>query len=146
MTNLLDQTPTYITLEDFRDTATSQEVAALSDNDTKALIYQAQLAIDDYLKAVWYEPFVDWQDFLYPVNIDDVETIPNDISIATVYVAEYIYSKWLTQVADGIKAETTGDYKVEFFDISSKTNWYYIPEKAKIILDKYRLVFFWQVL
>jgi hypothetical protein len=61
MANLLAQDPVYISLADFRDTTTNTSLKSsltVSDDALKAIIYNAQVVIDDYIRH-YGKPFVD---------------------------------------------------------------------------------------
>lgn len=136
MTNLLVKDPVYITLQDFRDTTTNTDLQTIIDDDLKSIIYKAQLVIDDYIQHYW-KPFVDWQEFIFPIDVDWVETYPVDISIATVLIGESIYtSTWDNR---NIKVDRMWPQTIEYFDKQKYSS--YINEKAKLILDKYKSSF-----
>ena len=90
MANLLAN-PVYITAQDVRDTTTNPLLIALTDAEIEALITKAQYVIDNYIRC-YGTPFVDGQEFIFPVDVDGVSTIPDDIQLATFYMVEYLFS------------------------------------------------------
>lgn len=90
MTDLLVQDPVYISLEDFRDTTSNADLAnalTVDDDALKGIIYNSQMIIDDYISHYGLQ-FEDGQIFIFPNRDSDGDAIdiPNDISVATVYV------------------------------------------------------------
>jgi hypothetical protein len=117
------------------------------------LLVTAQYAIDDYFKFYW-EPFVEWQDFIFPIDVDEVSTIPKDIKLATIRTADYLYLKWTDTVSSlewqRVLSESNLSRKVELTSISG---WYtadiatiQIPKHVLNILNKYKSSFIWQVI
>lgn len=92
MANLLSN-PVYITAQDIDDTSKDADLIALSVADKEQLITQAQYIIDDYIECYGIK-FDGSQEFIFPTQDSDgnVEPIPNDIKVATLYLVEDLFS------------------------------------------------------
>ncbi len=142
MANLLSNI-VYVSLEDLRDTTSIVGLKNLTDDLLWKTITTAQYIIDDYL---WYYgcKFVATQDFIFPIDVDWVETLPTDIQIATVLVCEQIYLKWYDRYewSYEIKEEKSWPDSVVFWMKRSD----FISNKAKSIIIKYKNSFFKEVI
>jgi len=146
MNNLFIEDPIYITIQDLKDSTNKTWIASLTDNQIKRLIYEAQFAIDDYILHYWTK-YSESQSFIFPTQDEDwnIEVIPNDIKIATVYVCEQIFESWDTVSSTywEVTEEVAGDRRIKY------TSWTRnvlktIPDKAKIYLEPYRNIFYRQ--
>jgi hypothetical protein len=91
MANLL-LNPVYVTdPQDIRDTTDDAALIALSDDAINKLITESQYFIDAYI-ICFGVPFVEDQEFIFPVNVEDIETLPEGIKVATFYVVERLFS------------------------------------------------------
>lgn len=144
MASIFVQDPVYISVQDVKDSTSKTWLAALTDNQIKSLIYKAQLAIDSYIgDSPRYPVYADWQTWLFPIAVDDVSTIPQDIKIATLYTVEQLYVNGDTiTVEQAIKAETTWPHSVAYAEFGYK----YIPNEALAILNRYRTISFGNVI
>ena len=134
MANLLAQDPVYISLADYRDTTTNTYLKdSATDDELKSIIYKSQLIIDDYIRFYW-NPFVDWQEFIFPIDVDGVETYPLDISIATVLIGEAVYT--IQSDTRNVKKEDMGPQTIEYFEKETYSS--FISEKARTILNRYK--------
>jgi len=145
MTNLLIQDPVYISLEDFRETTKNSSLKSslsVCDDDLKWIIYSVQKIIDDY---IWhYETaFDEDQEFIFPIDVYDVSTVPTDIAIAAVYIGEVFFENQTATSSDNIKSVKSWPRTVEYFEGWSDL-WVYINEKAQTILDNYKNEFYYQ--
>ena len=159
MTNLLDDL-VYTTLANARDTSDVFTASVPIDAELTTLLTEAQWIIDDYIGYYW-TPFVEWQTFIFPV-CDDVPvcgtctsgSVPTDIQIATIQIAEYLYLQWPTTLAQLSKKEVDSESNlsrsVSYNKWASGSYRQYIesiqiPKKTLNILNKYRSQFIWQV-
>lgn len=141
MVNIFNTNIYYISVQEVKDSTNKTELSALTDEEIKTLIVKAEISVNDYL---WY---------VMGANIiNQTDQTKQDFKIATFYVVEQIFvnndlikkvnSNWV------VSSESSWDRSVSF-ETNSKTNnlkilW--INEFAKKILDKYRKIFFKQVL
>ena len=140
MANLL-LNAVYTTPVNIRDTTTDANIQALTDDEINVLITQAQYIIDAYI-ICFGVPFVENQEFVFPVNVDDVETLPTDIEVATFYVVERLFSLWsLSGTSNGsILEESILSRTVKYKYVSSSEFDNYIPEIAQQILYHYKFI------
>lgn len=153
MTNLLNDL-VYVTLQDARDTSNILDSNPPTDADLTKLLTESQWVIDCYIQSYWTR-FVSTQTFLFPViDTDESSLIPTDIKLATIQIAEYLYTSWSKNPSaikwDKVAWEANLTRTVSY---STKTGWHIndvqtvvIPLKTLNILDKYRLMFIWQVI
>lgn len=141
MVTIFDTNIYYISVQEVKDSTNKTELSALTDEEIKTLIVKAEISVNDYL---WY---------VMGANIiNQTDQTKQDFKIATFYVVEQIFvnndlikkvnSNWV------VSSESSWDRSVSF-ETNSKTNnlkilW--INEFAKKILDKYRKIFFKQVI
>lgn len=86
MTNLFIEEPTYITLQDFKDSS-SGELVLTSDDNIKIYIVKAQILIDSLIWS-YDEKLVSTQTYIFPtLNF----WIPADIKKATILLSESLY-------------------------------------------------------
>ena len=153
MANLFLREPTYISVQDYRD-STAKDVSWLVDDDIKVLIAKAEDLIDDYIHINIYPKFDSEQDLLFPIDDDGVSVIPQDIKQATVYSCDQLFvngdlisgatsSVWGWAVIE----EKTWDRTVKYSEWSSETTWdtnkfLWLPVEAVNILDRYKKLFF----
>lgn len=141
MVNIFNTNIYYISVQEVKDSTNKTELSALTDEEIKTLIVKAEISVNDYLWYVMGENIV-----------NQTDQTKQDFKIATFYVVEQIFvnndlikkvnSNWV------VSSESSWDRSVSF-ETNSKTNnlkilW--INEFAKKILDKYRKIFFKQVL
>jgi hypothetical protein len=148
MSNLYNEL-VYVSLQDARDTSDVFWATVPVDADLTTLITKAQWIIDNYIGWYWI-PFVDTQTFIFPVNMDDVSTIPTDIKLATIQIAEYLYLSWSTTLSQlspvQVKSESNL-WRSVTFDNQSTIDTIQIPQKTLSILNKYKWnTFIWQVI
>ena len=137
MANLL-LNPVYITRDDVRDTTDNAALIALSDDAIDMLITQAQYLIDAYL-ICYGVPFDETQEFIFPIDVDGVATIPDKLKIAAFYVVEKLFS------LDSISGSSTGaiieekilSRTVKYKDVSSSEIDNYIPLAAQELLNDF---------
>lgn len=148
MASLYLQSPTYITVDELKDTTNNVDIKGLSTDDANILIYQSQLMIDSYLKKTWELKYESSQDFLFPIKLDWLSLIPNNVKIATVLVCEFIFTNWLDigRINQDIQSERTWPRSVTLFDIDRSLVWLSIPKFAMQLLSKYKNVFYRQEL
>ena len=146
MANLLAQDPVYITLADFRDTTTNSDLAnalVVNDETLEGIIYNAQHIVDDYIQRYGTKYDID-QHYIFPIDVDWTSTLPENISIATVYVGETLYTSNSWGVATWpIKTIKSWPRTVEYFEKGVDVT-PYISVQAQRILDEYRNDFFYQ--
>lgn len=150
MTNIFDKAIKYITEIEVKDSTTKTWLASKTDAQIKIYISRANDVIDNYLG------------YVLDLNDEDVVTpdVLLDFKIACFYCVEQIYESWdlITPASfsstwsGAISSERVWDRTVNF-DVwtTITTTWNFekliwIPEQAKVILDKYRKIFFNQVL
>ena len=153
MANIFLREPIYITVQSIRDTTSKTALLALTDDEIKVLISKAEDSIDNYIIRYWTK-FDEDQDLIFPVNIENVSVIPNEISVATYYSVEQIFvnadtiSGSTTTVWTGaVKSEKTGDRSVSYdygttTTSISNTAALWLPDEAIQIISKYRKVFY----
>lgn len=131
-------TPIYISAQDVRDTTTNAALAALTDAEIEALITQAQYIIENYIRC-YGTKFVEWQEFIFPIDVDGVSTIPDDIKLATFYIVERLFALWtITASAGGnVIEERRTEHTVKYSDNSSSDIENLIPYWALQILNNY---------
>ncbi len=161
MANLLADL-VYTTLADARDTSDVFTTTVPIDAELTTLLTEAQWIIDDYI-GHYGVPFVEWQNFIFPVCADDpivcgsctTSLIPTDIQIATIQIAEYLYLEWPTTLAQLSKKEVDAEKNISRSVTYNKwASWSYkqyieslqIPKKTLNILNKYRSQFINQVI
>jgi hypothetical protein len=96
MVNILTGDAIYVSVDDVKDTVTNPDILALTDDEIQSLIYQSQIMIDAYLKRTYGMVVECGQEFLFPIKAKDcdhadIELIPREIRIATIYTLEYIF-------------------------------------------------------
>ena len=141
MANLFDDI-VYVSIQDVKDTSNLEEIQNKSNKELTRYITEAQYIIDNY---IWrYETKLDEnQTFIFPIE-DSGWIIPTEISLATIYIVEDLVLTWEPVNIDWkIVKESTWDHSVEYNISNTNTN---IPDKAKTILNKYREIFFKQVI
>lgn len=153
MTSLFLREPTYITVDQVKDTTSKTDLKTLSNDEIKILIAKAEDTIDDYIWNYW-KPFNENQELIFPIDIGWVSTIPKEITIATFYTVEKIFENWdlITSATSSwweIIQEKTWDRTIQYSEWITSTNileivW--IPTQAKVILDKYKQIFFKSVI
>ena len=126
--------PVYITAQDVRDTTGNAALIALTDAQIEALITQAQYIIDNYIRC-YGTPFVEWQEFIFPIDVDGVSTIPDDIMLATFYIVENLFVVWPQYKTRTVIEEKTGKRTIKFS--SDWSDVIPIPGIAQQILDQY---------
>jgi len=150
MANLFTWTAVYVSIQDVKDSTNKAWIIALTDVEIQELIYKAQYRIDNYIWNYW-TPYVDWQEFIFPVMKDDVSYIPTDIKQATIFVIEQIFENGDTiQVVNPwwqIISQKLWDRSISFdvWTISININWnalLWISKEAEMILKKYKKVFY----
>lgn len=109
MASIFDQTPVYITVDEVKDSTSKSSLKALTDTQIKSLIYKAQLAVDGYIgKYPKYMKFAEANTWLFPINLNGVETMPNEIKIAALFIIEQMHVNGDTITGDlKVKRETT---------------------------------------
>jgi len=150
MANLFTWTAVYVSIQDVKDSTNKAWIIALTDVEIQELIYKAQYRIDNYIWSYW-TPYVDWQEFIFPVMKDDVSYIPTDIKQATIFVIEQIFENGDTiQVVNPwwqIISQKLWDRSISFdvWTISININWnalLWFSKEAEMILKKYKKVFY----
>jgi len=148
MSNLYNEL-VYVSLTDARDTSDVFSATVPTDTDLTTLITKAQRIIDEYIG--WYgTKYSDTQTFIFPVDIESVSTMPTDIKLATIQIAEYLYLQWATTLSQlstaSVKKESNLWRSVEFSN-SATLETIQIPQKTLNILNKYKWnSFIWQVI
>lgn len=143
MTNLLNNV-VYTTATDVKDTTSIVALQSLSDTVINKLIVEAQYIIDNYIGSYGIK-FDKTQEFIFPINISDVSTLPSDVSLATVFLVEQLYLEWSTTFSweYDIKMEKSWPDSIEYFDMKYTK---YFTDKIKSILRKYKSSFIKQVI
>ena len=148
--NLFSWTAVYVTIQDVKDSTWKAWIIALTDAEIQELIYKAQYRIDNYIWSYWV-PFVDGQEFIFPVLMDDgTSYIPTDIKQASIFVINQIFENGDTITSSQtswweIVQEVVGDRRIvysEWTTSNNKLSILWIPAEAEAILRKYRQVFF----
>lgn len=142
MANLLTDV-VYTNATDVKDTTDVVALQSESDATVNKLIVEAQYVIDKYIGSYGIK-FDSTQNFIFPINVSDVSTLPSDISLATVFVVEQLYLEWATTFSweyDVIEEKSWPD-SVKFWWSKSQK---YITDKVKAILNKYASSFVKQV-
>lgn len=152
MASIFLKTPVYITVQEVKDSTTKTWLIALSDDNIKILITKAQEMVDNYIISYWTK-FDESQTLIFPIDVDWVSTIPEDIKIATFYTVEQIFENWDTIKGSvtttwtwAISSEKTWDRTITY-DVGtstteiSNTAALWLPNEALIILKKYRQTF-----
>lgn len=133
--------PTFISIKEVRDSTEKSGIMALWDKDIGVLISKSEKSINKYMGRTL--DVTDWT----------TEEI-SDLKIATLYVIEQLFENGDTinpanTAGWDIVEEKTGDRSVKYSESkSSKDNdkLLGIPDVAKSILDKYRRLFYKQVI
>ena len=152
--NLFSWTAVYVTIQDVKDSTWKAWIIALTDAEIQELIYKAQYRIDNYIGSYWV-PFVDGQEFIFPVLMDDgTSYIPTDIKQASIFVINQIFENGDTIQGNttitwsgAISSEKTGDRSITYdvWTTSINTSWIaslWIPKEAEMILRKYKQNFY----
>lgn len=132
MSNIFLQEIYFLTVDEYKETTTT----SLGDEDIQVIIYKAETSLKNY---IWYD-------------IQKTDENSQDLKEATFYISKQIEkNKDLFVSANPnwkVKSESAGDRSYSFWDITSsdllRINW--INEQAKNILDKYKKIFYKQVL
>lgn len=141
MANIFDKDIYYITAQEVKDTTDKTDLKALDDDDINILIAKAEISVNNYL---WY---TFWADI-----VNKTEETQLDIKIATFYIVEQIFTNsdlvkkvninWV------VSSESSWDRSIAFKSWTQindlKILW--INEFAKKILDKYKQIFFKQII
>ena len=152
MTSIFLREPTYITVQQVKDSTQKPAIALLSDDDIKELICKTEDSIDTYIWSYWTK-FNETQSLIFPVDVDGVSTIPRDITVATLYTLEQIYISWdiissaNTSWGDVVQ-EKTWDRTIVYSEGTTSDNTLqimWIPTQAMVLLKKYKQLFFKQV-
>lgn len=147
MANILTDV-VYITAQDVIDSTSIPWLQTLATSEIEKLIVKAQYAIDDYI-VCYGEKFDSTQSFLFPIKDEDGNSfLPSDITVATLYVVEFMYSNpdvTNNTLSSRVKKEKVLTHDVEYND-EKKGSALYIPDSAKSILDRYKSMFYRQVL
>ena len=150
MASIFLKDPVYITVEEVKSSSSNSNLLELSNDDVSVLIYKAELEIDNYLQCISFPKFEEDQDFLFPYlsPVDLSSVLPADITIACLYVVEQLVVNWDTIVLQSnswtVKKEITGDYQVEYDNSITNDLSVNISKEVRIILDKYKTLFFVQ--
>lgn len=140
MASIFTKTIKYITVDEVQDSTSKSGLAALDDSTINIYISKANDQLDRYL---WY--VIDLTD-------EDDQTI-YDLKVASLYMVEQIYmngdlvtkanADWLD-----IKSESSGDRSIVYGVSTSSTEWktLWLPLEAVNILNKYRKIFYSQVI
>lgn len=147
MANILSWPAVYISVQDAKDS--NPVLALLTDDEVQALIYQAQVTIDIYIKRTRSGIREDDQEFVFPIiskNIDNVESalIPREIQLSTLYIAQHIHTiGYDLQLSNGIvKKETSWPRSIEFAEQNKETVGLPIPNVALQMLKKWKNRFY----
>lgn len=152
MTSIFLREPTYITVQQVKDSTKKPAIALLSDDEIKKLICKAEDTIDTYIWSYW-TPFNENQILIFPINIDWISTIPRDITVATLYTLEQIYTSWdiissVNTAWGAVLQEKTWDRTIVYRESKTSNNTLaimWIPTQAMVLLKKYKQLFFKQV-
>ena len=132
MTNIFLQPIEFLTIQEYKSSTTT----TLSNDDIQIIIYKAENTLKDYLGY----------------DIEKTDDNSQDLKEATFYISKQIETNKETIIRANlqwsIQSESTWDRSYNFWDITNrdilKINW--INEQAKTILDKYKMIFFKQVI
>jgi hypothetical protein len=151
MSNIFLREPTYITVDEVKDTTDKAWLSWLTDDEIKILISKAEDSIDRYIWRYWTK-FNENQTLIFPIDNDWVSFIPWDIKVACFYVCEQIFETWdnITGATSwwtgAISSEKTGDRAVTYSVWTETTNnvnkQLGIPIEAETILKKYKKIFY----
>jgi hypothetical protein len=132
-----------------KDSTAKTWLASLSDNAIKTLITKAQDIIDTYIRTYWTK-FSETQEYIFPIDVVWVSTLPSDIKIACLYCVEQLFESGdLIKTATWweVISEKAGDRSINYSEWNKNTlDILWIPVQAKAILDKYRNIFFKNVI
>lgn len=156
MANIFLREPTYITVQEVRDTTSKADLIALTDDEIKVLIAKSEDLIDWYIES-YGTPFDENQNLIFPIKDEDWNSyIPDDIKVATFYTVEQVFSNWDTISTATItwswevKSEKVWDrlvtYEVWVTSVWWTSEQLWIPLEAQNILVKYKKVFYKQTL
>ena len=153
MSNLFLREPTYITIDQIKDTSSKTWLIALTDDEIKVLISKSEDAVDRYIIKYWV-PFNEDQTLIFPIIWEYwTSYIPNDIIMSTFYIVEQIYESgdlisWAVSSSSGwaITSEKTWDRTVQYSSGSGTTTnnalkFLWVPPEAENILKKYKNIF-----
>jgi len=153
MSNLFLREPTYITIDQIKDTSSKTWLIALTDDEIKVLISKSEDAVDRYIIKYWV-PFDEDQTLIFPIIWEYwTSYIPNDIIMSTFYIVEQIYESgdlisWAVSSSSGwaITSEKTWDRTVQYSSDSVTTTnnalkFLWVPPEAENILKKYKNIF-----
>lgn len=132
MTNIFLQPIEFLTIQEYKSSTTT----TLSNDDIQIIIYKAENTLKDYLGY----------------DIEKTDDNSQDLKEATFYISKQIETNKETIIRANlqwsIQSESTWDRSYNFWDITNrdilKINW--INEQAKVILDKYKQIFFKSVI
>lgn len=124
---------TYITYKEVRDNTTNKKLVAEPEALITQLIVKAQIILDGYIGAV--DSYADDQDYKFP-NTDNL--IPKNVKQATIYIVEAIYTE-LIQSRNWVKSEAWDGYSVSYAENVSSSNFEYVTQAAKNMLNEYGL-------
>lgn len=148
MASILTWDAVYISVQDAKDSLDSLSV--LTDDEVQSLIYQAQVAIDSYIKKSRSCSCECDQEFIFPITKTDCDWndtcfIPKDIQMATLYIADYINNSWIDTVSiRDITMEKTWPHQVSFWTTDKDVDWLPIPKFVLKLLRKWKNRFYSQ--
>lgn len=141
MANIFDKDIYYISVQDIKDSTNKTDLSALTDEEIKTLIVKAETSVDNYL---WYSF---WENI-----VNENEQTQNDIRLATFYIVEQIFvnNDLIKKVNINwvVSSESSWDRSVSFETWTQKNDLkvLWVNEFAKKLLDKYKKIFFKQVI
>lgn len=145
MANLLS-TIYYVTIADARET--SAILRPIGQNELTSLLAEAEIVVDNYIGFYWVKADED-QVRIFPV---EDEEIPDDIKIATLWIAEQIFLEWSGLGVlrwDKIVSEGNMSRSVSFSNKETHKEFVdtiQIPKKALRLLDRYKTSFISQII
>lgn len=141
MANIFDTDIYYITETEVKGSTTKTDLKALTDEEVKILISKAEKSVDNYLGySIWAN------------IINKTEETQLDIKLATFYTVEQIFTNsdlvkkvninWV------VASESSWDRSIAFksWTQTNDLKILWINEFAKKILDKYKQIFFKQII
>ena len=151
MANIFLREPTYITVQEVKDTSSKSWLIALTDDEIKILIAKAEDLVDWYI-IKYCTPYDEEQELIFPILDEDWNAlIPDDITKATFYCVEQEYVNWdLVSSATSswswaVKSEKAWHrsvaYDVESEVTTNNLKYLWMPEQAENLLKKYRNIF-----
>ena len=149
MTNLFLREPTYITVTEIKDSTSNSDLQNLSDDEIKILISKAEDTIDNYIWSYWV-PFEEDQTLIFPIDLEWIALMPQDVKIATFYTVEQLFANW--DMIESAKTKGWDIIEEKVWDRTVKySEWWlndnaavqlWLPLQAIYLLKNYKQIFY----